>query len=360
MRSIKSHALIRYAYVSLFTITPMDDRSRLLLKTLIERYIVEGVPVGSRSLSKFSGLDLSPATIRNVMSDLEELGLVVSPHTSAGRIPTPKGYRLFVDSLLTVQPLDAAQAAALGVGLPVDSPSRVASHAASLLSSLSSFAGVVSVPRRSAAFRHIEFLRLADRRLLLIMVTSEGEVHNRIIQVEQDFSPEHLLEAGNFLTANYAGMRLEEVRHRLAAEISTLRGDVAQLMMRAVEEGGAALSAPGGSIVISGERRLMDVSDWSDDLSRLRHLFDLFEQKTMIARLLDSAESAHGVQIFIGGDSDLVPAEELSIVTAPYEVDGRVVGTLGVIGPTRMAYDRVIPIVDITARLMSTALAQMA
>lgn len=338
----------------------MDERSRKLLKTLIERYIIEGQPVGSRSLSKFSGLDLSPATIRNVMSDLEEMGFVASPHTSAGRIPTPKGYRLFVDTLLTVQPLQPEHAALLQGGIQLDSPSRLMSQAAGLLSSLSQFAGVVSVPKRSVSFRHLEFLRLGDRRVLLILVTPEGEVLNRILQTERDYSQDELLQVGNFVNAHYSGLGFDDVRRRLAQEMSALRQDLAALMLRAVEEGGAALSDPDGSIVISGERRLMDVSEWSEDLGRLRGLFDLFEQKARLARLLDSAEQAHGVQIFIGGDSDLVPSEELSVVTATYEAGGRVLGTLGVIGPTRMAYDRVIPIVDITARLVSTALAQMA
>jgi heat-inducible transcriptional repressor len=334
----------------------MDDRSSRLLKTLIERYIVEGQPVGSRALSKFSGLELSPATIRNVMSDLEELGLVASPHTSAGRIPTPKGYRLFVDSLLTVQPLEPEAARLMEGALPVDAPSRVISAAAALLSNLSQFAGVVSAPRRDASFRHAEFLKLGDRRLLLILVTAEGEVVNKIIQVEQELAPERLIEAGNMLTALYAGMTLDEVRLRLSQELRDLRDDVANLMRKAVEEGSAAMSDTRDELVISGERRLMNVSEWSADVSRLRHLFDVFEQKTLISRLLERAVTTHGVQIFIGGDSELVPAEELSVVTAPYEVNGRVVGTLGVIGPTRMAYDRVIPIVDITARLVSTVL----
>jgi len=204
----------------------MDDRSRQLLKTLIERYIAEGQPVGSRSLSKFSGLDLSPATIRNVMADLEELGLVASPHTSAGRIPTPKGYRLFVDSLLTVQPIDANQAQSMSGQLQADAPSQVVSHAASLLSSLSSFAGVVCTPRRAGVFRHIEFLRLGDRRLLLILVTPDGDVLNKVFHVDQDYLPEALIHAGNYLTANYAGLSLQEVRNRLHREIADLRQDV--------------------------------------------------------------------------------------------------------------------------------------
>ncbi|MEY4001655.1 MAG: heat-inducible transcription repressor [Pseudomonadota bacterium] len=341
------------------TIQEMDNRSRQLLKTLIERYIAEGQPVGSRSLSKFSGLDLSPATIRNVMSDLEEMGLVASPHTSAGRIPTPKGYRLFVDSLLTVQPLMPEQTALLESGLPADAPSRIMVHAANLLSSLSHFAGVVTAPKRPMQFRHLEFLRLGERRLLLIVVTPDGEVHNKILQVDQDYEAATLIEASNFLTSHYAGMGFDEVRSRLHSEIKALRADVAKLMLKAVDESSAAMGQPEEHILISGERRLLDVSELSNDVVRLRQLFELFEQRTTLARLLDSAIGAQGVKIFIGGDSELVPVEDLSVVTAPYDINGRIVGTLGVIGPTRMAYDRMIPIVDITARLVSTAMAQI-
>ncbi|CAM8647889.1 HrcA Transcriptional regulator of heat shock gene [Burkholderiales bacterium] len=337
----------------------MDNRARQLLKTLIERYIAEGQPVGSRALSKSSGLDLSPATIRNVMSDLEEMGLVASPHTSAGRIPTPKGYRLFVDSLITVQPLMPEQTAMLRGSIPADAPSRVMAHAASLLSNLSHFAGVVSAPRRAVLFRHVEFLRLGERRLLLIVVTPDGEVHNKVLQVDADYNSQALIEAGNHLTSQYAGLSFEEVRRRLRSELMDLRADVARLMLKAVDEGNAAVGDPTSTIVISGERRLMDVSELSLDVSRLKQLFDVFEKKTNLAKLLESAVTANGVQIFIGGDSDLVPIEDLSVVTAPYEVNGQIVGTLGVIGPTRMAYDRMIPIVDITARLVSTALAQL-
>jgi heat-inducible transcriptional repressor len=334
----------------------LDDRSRNLLKTLIERYIAEGQPVGSRALSKFSGLDLSPATIRNVMADLEEMGLVASPHTSAGRIPTPKGYRLFVDSLLTVQPLQPNQAAMLEGQLQADAPHRVMSHAAELLSSLSSFAGVVVTPRRGSVFRHLEFLRLGERRVLLIVVSPEGEVHNRILQTDRDYGLRELLEAGNYLNANYAGLDFDEVRTRLKTEMAALHQDISSLMRLAVDAGQDVMKSPDDAVLVSGERRLLDVSDLSDNMSRLRRLFDLFEQKASLARLLDASSEGEGVQIFIGGESSLVPIEELSVVAAPYEVDGRVVGTLGVIGPTRMAYERVIPIVDITAKLLSTAL----
>ena len=336
----------------------LDDRSRNLLKTLIEHYIADGQPVGSRALSKFSGLDLSPATIRNVMADLEEMGLVASPHTSAGRVPTPKGYRLFVDSLLTVQPIAPTQAAMLEGQLQVDAPQRVMAHAAELLSSLSSFAGVVVTPRRGGVFRHVEFLRLGDRRLLLIVVSPEGDVHNRILQTDRDYSPTELTEAGNFINAHYAGLDFESVRARLKSELSELRESISSLMTLAVESGEDVFNRVDDAVLVSGERRLLEVADLSDNMSRLRRLFDLFEQKASLARLLEASTQGQGVQIFIGGESSLVPIEELSVVAAPYEIDGRVVGTLGVIGPTRMAYERVIPIVDITAKMLSTALSQ--
>ena len=336
----------------------LDERSRTLLKTLIEHYIADGQPVGSRALSKFSSLDLSPATIRNVMADLEEMGLVASPHTSAGRIPTPKGYRLFVDSLLTVQPIAPNQAALLEGQLQADAPQRVMTHAAQLLSNLSSFAGVVVTPRRGGIFRHVEFLRLGERRVLLIVVSPEGDVHNRILQTDRDFTPSELMEAGNYINSNYAGLDFEAVRKRLRGELTALREDISALMTLAVEAGADVFKAPDDEVLVSGERRLLDVTDLSDNMSRLRRLFELFEQKTSLARLLDASTQGQGVQIFIGGESALVPIEELSVVAAPYEIDGRVVGTLGVIGPTRMAYERVIPIVDITAKLLSTALSQ--
>jgi heat-inducible transcriptional repressor len=334
----------------------LDDRSRNLLKTLIEHYIADGQPVGSRALSKFSGLDLSPATIRNVMADLEEMGLVASPHTSAGRVPTPKGYRLFVDSLLTVQPMAPEKAALLEGQFQADTPQRMLGHAAQLLSSLSSFAGVVVTPRRGGVFRHIEFLRLSERRVLLIVVSPEGDVHNRIIQTEKDFTPSELMEAGNYINAHYAGLDFEQVRSRLKTELAALRDDISALMQMAIDTGEGVFQTPEEAVVVSGERRLLDISDLSENTNRLRRLFDLFEQKASLAKLLDASSQGQGVQIFIGGESSLVPIEELSVVAAPYEVDGRVVGTLGVIGPTRMAYERVIPIVDITAKLLSTAL----
>ncbi len=335
----------------------MDERAQTLLKALIERYITDGQPVGSRTLSRHSGIDLSPATIRNVMSDLEDMGLIESPHTSAGRVPTPKGYRLFVDSLLTVSPIGTHETDEIKGHLQDGQPARVLSSAAGLLSTLSHFAGVVTTLKRAATFRQIEFLRLSDRRILLIIVTPDGDVQNRILQIDHDYSSSELVEAANYLNREFAGLELEQVRIRLKREIGMLREDITALMRSAVEAGEEALSGDDDDpLVISGERNLLDVSDLSHDIDALRSLFDLFDQKKRLFRLLDASHRAQGVQIFIGGESELLPHDQLSIVTAPFEVDGRIVGTLGVVGPTRMAYDRVIPIVDVTARMVSAAL----
>ncbi len=329
----------------------LDDRAKLLLKALVERYIADGQPVGSRTLSRASGLDLSPATIRNVMSDLEEMGLIASPHTSAGRIPTARGYRLFVDTMLTAQREEMATPS-----LPADQPQRVITNAAQLLSNLSQFVGVVMAPRRTSVFRHIEFLRLSEKRFLVIIVSPDGDVQNRVVFTQADYTQSQLIEASNFLNANYAGMDIEQVRERLKTEVESLRSEIGLLMQAAVQVGSEALNQAQGEVVISGERNLLAVSDFSSDMSQLRRAFELFEQKTQLMRLLEVSSQAAGVRIYIGGESQVVPFEELSIVSSPYEVDGQIVGTLGVIGPTRMPYDRMIQIVDITARLVSNAL----
>jgi heat-inducible transcriptional repressor len=304
-------------------------------------------------LSKASGLELSPATIRNVMSDLEDLGLIASPHTSAGRIPTARGYRLFVDTMLTAQ-REELQAPSL----QPDQPQKVIANAAQLLSNLSQFVGVVMAPKRSSVFRHIEFLRLSERRLLVIIVSPEGDVQNRVLFTEADYSQSQLIEAANYLNANFAGMAIEQVRARVQQDLVKLQGEIAALMQAAVQVSSEALTQEEGNVVISGERNLLSVSDFSHDMSHLRRAFELFEQKSQLMRLLDVSSQAEGVRIYIGGESQIVPMEELSVVSAPYEVDGQVVGTLGVIGPTRMPYDRMIQIVDITARLVGNALSQ--
>lgn len=332
----------------------LDSRARLLLKALVERYIADGHPVGSRTLSKASGLELSPATIRNVMSDLEDMGLIVSPHTSAGRIPTAKGYRLFVDTMLTTQ-RDPFPAAAHMARIAPDQPQKVISNAAHMLSSLSQFVGVVMAPRRTSVFKHIEFLRLSEKRFLVIIVSPDGDVQNRVIFTEADYTASQLVEASNFLNSHYAGMAIEEVRERLKNEVEALRGEIAALMQEAVLVSSEAIESR-DEVVVSGERNLLAISDFSSDMGNLRKLFDLFEQKAQLMRLLDVSSRAEGVRIYIGGESQVIPYQELSVVTAPYEVDGQVVGTLGVIGPMRMPYEKMIHIVDITSKLVSTAL----
>ena len=332
----------------------LNDRARILLKTLVERYISEGEPVGSRTLSKHAGLDLSPASIRNIMADLEEMGFVASPHTSAGRVPTPRGYRFFVDTLLTVRPLAQVEVSQLEHSLTASDPQRLMTAASTLLSDLSQFAGLVMTPRRSPAFRQVEFISLSDKRILLIIVTMEGEVENRVILTDKPYSASALTEAANYFNQNFAGHSFDQVRSKLRDELGRMRDDITRLMSAAVDAGSQAASQE--NVVVSGSRKLLDVQDLSSNMGNLRRLFDAFEQKTGLLQLLDQSRTAAGVQIFIGGESELLPLDECSLVTAPYSVDGQVVGTLGVVGPTRMAYERVVPIVDVTAKLLSSAL----
>ena len=338
----------------------LDDRAKILLKALVERYIADGQPVGSRTLSKASGLDLSAATIRNVMADLEELGLIVSPHTSAGRVPTARGYRLFVDTMLTSrhQNLDELAAQITREQLQPDQPGRVIASAANLLSNLSQFVGVVTAPRKATVFRHVEFLRLGDKRVLVILVSPDGDVQNRVIFTAEDYQQSQLIEASNVLNTHYSGLTIEGMRERLRQEVDQIRADIAVLMTAAVQAGTEAEAEATEQVVVSGERNLLTVQDFTHDMGSLRRMFDLFEQKTQLMRLLDTSSRAEGVRIYIGGESHVVPYEELSVVSAPYEIDGQVVGTLGVIGPTRMAYDRMIEIVDITSRLVTNVLSQ--
>lgn len=355
----------------------LEPRAQTLLKALVERYIADGQPVGSRALSKISGLELSPATIRNVMSDLEEMGFICSPHTSAGRIPTPRGYRIFVDTLLTTEQVDENclesqlthlgplnQFSALGqlgqhAHMVPNSPQKIITNAAQILSSLSQFAGVILTPRRESVFQQIEFLRLSEKRILLVIVNPNGEVQNRLLLTEVDYTPSQLIQSANYINQHYGGLSFDDVKLRLQSELRQLQSDMTRLMQVAVEAGSEAMNEHTDDMVIAGERNLLSVSDLSSNMSSLRKLFDMFEQKTSLMQLLDLSSNATGVQIFIGGESNLMPLEDMSVVTAPYEVNNKIVGTLGVIGPTRMAYERVIPIVDITAKLLSNALSQI-
>ena len=333
----------------------LDRREREILRALVQDYIQTGEPVASQPLLSRHDLDCSPATVRSVMADLEALGFLEKPHTSSGRIPTERGYRLFVDSLLTVQPLEVQQAQIIQGQLQLAEPQRAIQAAAHLLSNLSQFAGVVLTPRRASTFRQVEFLRLSDRRVLLIIVTPAGDVQNRILMTERSYTQPQLVEAANVLNQHFAGLDFDDARRRLHGELAELHAEIARLMEAAVQAGADA-SQQDDPVVITGERNLIGVTELAADMDKLRALFDLFEHKQRLMDLLSVSIRAEGVQIYIGGESRLVPLDEMSLVVAPYEVDGKVVGTLGVIGPTRMAYERVIPIVDITARLLSNVL----
>lgn len=338
----------------------LSHRAELLLKTLIERYISDGQPVGSRTLSKDLGNELSPATIRNVMADLEELGLVHSPHTSAGRVPTALGYRVFVDTLLKVRPLEAAEVRRLEGGLSAaPDPNQLVESASALLSQLTRLAGVVMLPRQEqTAVRQIEFLQLSANRVLAILVTHEGRVHNRVIVTDRLYSPAELVEAANFFNESYAGRYLHEVKEAL---LNAMQQD-SDAMQRAMRTAMAMArhmftedEPREPELVVSGESNLLDVPELGD-VRKLRRLFDAFNTKQDLLHLLDQCLRSNGVQIFIGGESGYAALEECSVVAAPYQVEGRYVGMLGVVGPTRMPYEHVIPIVDITARLLGGAL----
>jgi len=335
----------------------MDKRAQILLKTLVEHYISDGQPIGSRTLLQHSGLDVSPATIRNVMSDLEQLGFIASPHTSAGRVPTQKGYRLFVDSLLTVQPLGSQAVQQLKSGLSSPNPNELINSAADMLSQLTQFAGLVMIPKRKRiAFKHLEFLPLSETRILVIIVTSDGNVQNRIILADKPYSSSELTQASNYFNSHYAGQTFEEVQQNLHSELQQMQSDMNRLMSAALAASSAQAKGDKDGVIIAGERNLLQVDELSTNVTSLRKLFELFERRTSLMQLLDNSQHAEGIQIFIGGESGYLALDECSMITAPYEADGQVVGTLGVIGPTRMAYERVIPIVDVTAKLLSNAL----
>jgi len=337
----------------------LGERAQHFLKVLVERYIRDGQPVGSRTLAREAGGDLSPATIRNVMADLEDLGLVVSPHTSAGRVPTVSGYRFFVDSLMTLRPLAEGEVerARSQITTDVDSKALV-DKASRVLSDLTHMAGVVMVPHREqVAYRQIEFLRMSGRRVLAILVTSEGEVHNRVIETAKPYSASELEQAANFLNRTYAGHDLEAVRRALLAELHQTRENLDAIMRRAVEMAGRVFegTAARDALMVAGQTNLMDFNELQH-MERLRQLFDAFTEQQQLLHLLDRCMAAEGVQIFIGEESGYRPLDQCSLVTAPYVVEGQVAGVLGVIGPTRMPYDRVVAIVDITARLLGAAL----
>ncbi|GMQ96676.1 MAG: heat-inducible transcriptional repressor HrcA [Gammaproteobacteria bacterium] len=337
----------------------LDDRAQRLLKALVERYVADGQPVGSRTLARELNLELSPATIRNVMADLEALGFIDSPHTSAGRVPTVRGYRFFVDTLLSVKPLADTEVQSMSNTLtPGQQSAELVENASSLLSAVTHMAGVVTLPRHERLeLRHIEFLRLSDRRVLTILVVNEQEVQNRIIEVQRDFTPAELTEIANFLNERFLGRDLKHIRKTLLAEMREAREHMNRMMINAIDMAEQVFKDPAGrdDYILAGETNLMGFAELGA-LEKLKDLFDAFYQKREILLLLDQCINTDGVQIFIGDESGYKVLDECSLVTAPYSVDGELVGVLGVIGPTRMAYDRVIPIVDLTARLLGAAL----
>ncbi len=337
----------------------LDARARNLLRTLIAQYIRDGAPVGSRTLAKNSGLDISPATIRNVMADLEEIGLVATPHTSAGRVPTAQGYRVFVDSLLQVSAPGQGEVERLRQQLPAGlGTQQVLSSASELLSAMTHFVGLVTVPRREQfAFRHIDFVPLDGQRVLVILVFTDNDVQNRIIQTPRPFAPGELEQVANYLNQHFAGCQMRDIRARLLRELRETRSAMERLLSAAVELSESAFAEPeADDMVVTGQTRLMGVQDLSD-LDRLRELFEAFSRKREIVQLLERCIHAKGVRLFIGEESGMAPLGHCSIVTAPYGADGKLLGVLGVIGPTRMAYDRVIPMVQATAQALGAALA---
>jgi heat-inducible transcriptional repressor len=339
---------------------PLDARARQLLRALVSQYVADGQPVGSRALARTSGLDVSPATIRNVMSDLEELGLVAAPHTSAGRVPTVQGYRVFVDSLLEVRPLGEPQVEELRRELPaVATTPDLLNSASSLLSQVTHFVGVVTVPQhQEVPFRHIDFVPLDQRRTLVILVFVDGQVQNRVIELERAYTAGELEQVANFLNAQFSGQRLDEIRLRLLRDMQETSNQMNRLMASTVELAQAAFqTAPQPDMFVAGQTNLMGVGvhDLSD-MDRLRELFEAFQRKRDLLAVLERCARAEGVRLFIGEESGFAALDKYSLITAPYGVEGRVLGVLGVIGPTRMAYERVIPLVQATAQILSGAL----
>jgi len=338
----------------------LDARTRRLLRTLIAQYLVDGEPVGSRTLSRSSGLDVSPATIRNIMADLEDAGLVSSPHTSAGRVPTPRGLRLFVDSLIELQPLPPDELARLRRELPPGPTSTLdlLGNASTLLSAMTRFAGVVTVPRQADfPLRHIDFVPLPDARVLVILVFSDNQVQNRIVQLARPLDSRELEEAANYLNAQFVGFRLDDIRAHLLTELREAGSELNRLLSSTMELATASFAPQvgGNDVLVSGQTNLMAYSELSN-LQRLRELFDAFQQKNELLQLMEVCARAPGVRLFIGEESGFTALDGCSVVTASYGAQGRVLGAVGVIGPTRMAYERVIPVVQATAALLSDAL----
>lgn len=343
----------------------LDNRAESVLKNLVETYIEQGQPVGSRTLSKLPQLGVSSATVRNVMSDLEELGLITSPHTSAGRIPTSQGYRLFVDSMLKASKLTDAAVSSLSERFEQETdPEALLAHASDVLSELTQFAGVVVLPNHAVArFHQLEFMRLSESRILAILVTEDGRVQNRVLATAGSFSDSELIEAANFFNLRYKGNTLDDVRRLLVTDMQRDNDEMHHINQTAMQAASKVISEEEESshndVVLSGEQKLLDVPDLCQ-IETLQKLFDAFKTKRDLLDLLDRSMKADGVSVFIGEESGFSALGECSVIASPYETDGKVLGTLGVVGPTRMAYDEVISVVDITAKLLGQALSNVA
>ncbi len=334
-----------------------DPRARQLLRTLVSRHIRDGEPVGSQTLARHAGLDLSPATIRNILASLEDAGLLAAPHTSAGRVPTAQGYRLFVDSLLQLRPLPDEEVARLRSELPAGAGTQALLGSTSeLLSAMTHFVGMVSVPKRETfAFRQIEFVALDPHRVLAILVFADGEVQNRVVQVRRAFDPAELEQAARYLNAHFAGQPLATIRASLLRDLRDARSEMERLLASSVELAEQAFAPRRDDVLLAGQTRLMGLQELAD-LDRLRALFEAFAEKRGLLQLLERTAKAPGMRVFIGEETGLAPLEGMSLVTAPYGHEGRTLGVLGVIGASRMAYERVIPVVEAAAAALGAAL----
>tara|TARA_B110000003_G_scaffold274097_1_gene313199 strand:+ start:412 stop:1422 length:1011 start_codon:yes stop_codon:yes gene_type:complete len=333
----------------------LDTRAQTLLKTLITHHISDGNPVGSKTLSSSSNLDLSPATIRNIMKDLEDAGFVSSPHTSAGRIPTNKGYRLFVDSLVTVQSLNDFEISSLQKQLVLSDKKHLMNSAANTLSELTKFAGVVMIPKaKKLQYKHIEFLSLSEKRVLVIIVTDDGNVQNRVLYTKHNYDKEKLVEASNYFNKEFSGFSMEGAKKKLLNDLKNMKGDISDLMSSAIVT--STNESDDDHLIMSGQAKLLETAELSQNVASIKKILEIFEKKSALLNLLESSHNADGIQIFIGEESGYQALDECSVITAPYEADGEILGMLGVIGPTRMAYERVIPIVDITAKLLGKSI----
>ena len=334
-------------------------RARRILSAIIDKYIEEGIPVGSKSLSLADNIGLSPASIRNVMSDLEELGFIASPYTSAGRVPTSKGYRFFIDSLLKLQPVEATELERIKkrVNLHESNSRELAISVSNTLSAITKLAGIVTIPKQQVTrLKEIDFIQLSEKRILAIIVMNETEVENRILQMKRDYSKDELKQASNYINTHYRGRSLSYIKKHLINELMQTKESVNSLMSDLIDIADQVLDfAESDEYIVAGQRRLMDFHELAD-IKKLRQLFDAFKEKQQLLELLDKSMSTNGIQIFIGEESGYKMFDNCTLITTPYTTEDGAIGVLGVIGPTRIAYQKVIPIVAITAKLLGKSL----